>query len=235
MELQFITTTTTPPTHQYSGGDKLVNQMKRFFSCSPLQHHLVMKYPCLMDCYAPNWTVNDVALVPSPVLRCHAILAFTVSISYSPSLSLQESKTNSSCIPPHLHCHHFAVHHLHSLPPWGHFLATPPSNILVGYRGRSSRSCRIIVGGGTNNIATGGWFVSLTLHFVAHSPALPLDLSQSVLMGCCYTPARMVCQPHYSLVLRGTGGGGGWWLTIKMIPRKYFITLVTTLKIAFGT
>lgn len=30
-------------------------------------------------------------------------------------------------------------------------------------------------------------------------------------------------------------GGGGWWLTIKMIPRKYFITLVTTLKIAFGT
>lgn len=58
--------------------------------------------------------------------------------------------------------------------------------------------------------------------------------------------ARMVCQPHSALLhclyarcccccCWWLCGGGGWWLTIKMIPRKYFITLVTTLKIAFGT
>lgn len=80
----------------------------------------IMKYPCLMDCYAPNWTVNDVALV----LRSLLLLYFVAS-----SLPCHADPRPTADVPPHpvpwmfplppsvhppFHPH-FTVHHLH--PP----------------------------------------------------------------------------------------------------------------------
>lgn len=52
----------------------------------------IMKYPCLMDCYAPNWTVNDVALV----LRSLLLLYFVAS-----SLPCHADPRPTADVPPH--------------------------------------------------------------------------------------------------------------------------------------
>lgn len=111
-----------------------------------------MKYSCLMDCYAPNWTVNDVALLsaaPCSSFRRPVLpgLIFLNSFSSIPETT-RRHPSPTIAFPPSL--------------------STGRSNILKRYHPRWIRRRKR----SSNNWLYRDWwlscFVSLSLHFVAH-------------------------------------------------------------------